>query len=158
MADPGTDLRTIQDLKAVIESDPAPIPIKDFGEFFTLFRGAYAATLDSLVASGQSGGVEPLASFDRVVGVTRDHLENLTKGDINRLIERPLAVEPAILQIRRENPIELVLSGVLIAFAGAVILSGGEFRVPGVVVKLPPLGHGIERLRQALRRSPRRRG
>lgn len=156
MPEDAIDLRTIQEVRALMYTEPGPIPLKDFGEFFTLFRAAYAATLDSLVASGDFGSREPLDSPDRLVRLTSDHLQTLSNSDINRLVTRPLAVEPSILQIHRENPIELVLSGLLIAFAGAVIISGGEFRMPGVVVKLPPLGQGIEHLRRALRRSRRR--
>jgi len=101
-----------------------------------------------------------LGSTDRVVRLASDYLQTLSRGDIDRLAARPLAVEPSILNIRRENPIELILGGLLIALGGAVIISGGEFKVDiktgSVVVKLPPLGQGIEHLRRALRRSRRR--
>lgn len=55
-----------------------------------------------------------------------------------------------IVDIRRQNPIEITLAGVGSAIAVAVILSGGSFQFLGMKAKLPPLGKGIAALRKSL--------
>jgi hypothetical protein len=69
----------------------------------------------------------------------------------------------AVLNLRRENPIDILLLAIGVPLASAVILSGGKFEVGagGLKVQLHPIGDGIAKLRRALAPltpSPRRRG
>jgi hypothetical protein len=56
-----------------------------------------------------------------------------------------------VSEMDRSNPVDLLLSGLAAALAGAVILSGGELQFGSMLrVKLPPIGDGILKLRSAL--------
>jgi hypothetical protein len=69
----------------------------------------------------------------------------------------------AVLDLKRQNPIDILLAAIAVPLASAVILSGGKFEVgpQGLKVQLHPIGEGIAKLRRALAPltpSPRRRG
>lgn len=83
----------------------------------------------------------------------------------NALAPLPDEEELAIADISRRNPLDVIFSGVGVALAAAVIISGGEIKwdKDGFKVKLPPLGKGIAELKKAISGNytpiePRRRG
>ena len=151
MLDDSINLRTVQEVRAVINTEPGPIAMNEFAEFLRLFRIAYAGTLDTLGGSDKLANTDPSLSVDDIVRLTKVHLRILSNADIVRLGTEPLEVEPAILTINRENPLMILFVGVVIAFAVATILSGGKFEGLGLKIELPPLGHGITELKKALR-------
>src|SRR5438876_307457 len=118
---------SVEEVQATILSEPGPIPISDLAEFFRLFRIVYVAAFESLVSSGGSVNGDILAVSTRLAHLTNSYLSGLTRGEIDRLGKRPLPIEPGILEIHRENPIEFVLTGLAILFGTAVVISGGEF-------------------------------
>jgi hypothetical protein len=128
----------------------------DLAEFLRLFRIAYAAAY--LALAGTREAREPLDS-EKAVQRTLNHWEALGETEV-REVRRPKFVlppaEPTVLFIHRENPMFIVVEGIGICLALAVILSGGKLQGLGFRVELPPLGEGIERLRKALRRSSTR--
>ena len=65
--------------------------------------------------------------------------------------ESAVAIELGLSEISYHSPIQMVLTGSAVALTIAVILSGGELRILGqtIHVKLPPLGTGIAKLREA---------
>lgn len=56
-----------------------------------------------------------------------------------------------VVDLHRENPLELLVFALAVPLAAAVILSGGKFKAGPLKVELPPIGVGIERLRKSLR-------
>ena len=125
----------------------------DLAEFFRLFRIAYAAAYHALAGTWEAS--QPL-DFEKSLQRTWKYWQALSETEVRQL-RRPKLVlppaEPTILFIHRDNPIMLVVEGIGICLALAVILSGGKFQGFGLKVELPPLGKGIEHLRKALRRS-----
>lgn len=153
MPDDPIDLH-LQSLHAVIHTEQGPILIKEFADFLGLFRTAYAATVEALVTTGELGSLNQFDSVDHAVQVTSEYLSKLSDTDIASFSTRSLeVVEPVIVTVRRENPIELILGGIMICLAAATILSGGKLEITreGIKVELPPLGDGIKRLKEALR-------
>lgn len=153
MPDDPIDLQ-LQSLQAVIHTEQGPILIKEFADFLSLFRTAYAATVEALVASGELGSMNQLDSVDRAVQVTSEYLSKLSDTDVASFSTRSMeVVEPFIVTLRRENPIELILGGIMICLVVATILSGGklEITLEGIKIELPPLGDGIKKLKEALR-------
>ena len=75
---------------------------------------------------------------------------------IDALVGMELAVEPVITQISYNSPLRLVFAGSIVALGAAIILSGGEITVSerSVHAKLPPIGTGIARLREAFNVPP----
>ena len=151
MLDDSIDLRSIQEVRAVIHTESGPIIMNEFAEFLYLFRIGYAATINALGASDEPVTPDASQSLERIVQLTRDHLSNLSRADIARLGTEPLEVEPAILTIQRDNPLIILFVGAVIAFGVATILSGGKFKGLGLDIEIPPLGHGIIELKKALR-------
>lgn len=137
-----------QQIAATIHTRSGPIPLAEFSEFFYLFRVTYSAALESLLASGMSPERAEQENILYLAAITRSYLENLSRNDIERLANRPIPVEPSILQIHRENPIEIIFGGLAILFGVAVVVSGGKFEIgkDGMKVELPPLGEGIAKL------------
>lgn len=58
----------------------------------------------------------------------------------------------SIVDIKRENPLYVVFEGIGIVMAAAVVISGGEYELGPLKVKLPPLGKGIEAIMSAFRK------
>lgn len=58
----------------------------------------------------------------------------------------------SIININRENPISVVFECIPIVLAAAVVISGGEYELGPLKVKLPPLGEGIKAIISAFRR------
>ena len=138
-------------LEVVIETDGDGIDLRELNEFFYNFRTAYAAALASPERADALARAT-LEEFEEPFGTLMDgsdwrqvsHLARLDLGDLNL----------KVIDIRRENPLIVVFSGVLIALTAAVILSGGKMKAGPLTVKLPPLGKGIAKLRKALGRPP----
>jgi hypothetical protein len=153
MAKEAEYLRNVQQIPMVIQTEPGPIPMRDLAEFFRLFRIAYAATYHAPAGTWEVG--EPV-DFEKSLQRTWKYWQALSETEVRQLRRPKLALppaEPTVLYIHRDNPTMLVVQGVGICLALAVILSGGKFQGFGLKVELPPLGKGIEHLRKALRRS-----
>ena len=79
--------------------------------------------------------------------------QEFPRGAVGRLAATELTPnidDLEISQISYHSPLHVVFAGIPVALAAAVILSGGELNLIGVVkVKLPPLGTGIAKLREA---------
>ena len=140
-------------LQVIIETDGRPIDVADLAEFFYHFRAAYAAGLYI-----DSKGLEILSEddIDRLRDLVEKEIHGLPWQDITTLAYAELDEKAlGIIDIKRENPLTIVFSGVLIALTAAVILSGGKLKVGPLSVELPPLGKGIAELRKAFGRPPR---
>ena len=135
-------------LTLAFETNGGPVDLTQLGDFLLLFRGAYVAS------------IRPLSRLD-VDAVTRNPEDALTlvQRRLRRLRVRQLDQlftselgEDALTAttISRDNPLKITVSGLAAALAAAVILSGGRFGGFGIEVELPPLGVGIESLREAL--------
>ena len=92
------------------------------------------------------------------------HLSVFRKGTLGRLAATELTSDVddlEISQISYHSPLHIAFTGIPVALVAAVILSGGEINLIGVVkVKLPPIGTGIAKLREAFgvrNRTPRPR-
>jgi hypothetical protein len=145
--------RFVGEVQAAISTNEGPIPITEFVQFFDLFRTAYVAALECLESTGVAGDADLKETAIQLAQMTRDRWSNLDRTEQRRLTTRPLSLEPSILRIHRDNPIELVLLGVVVVLAAAVVLSGGTFEISlkSLKVKLPPLGTGIKKLREAFK-------
>ncbi|MCK5769254.1 hypothetical protein [Algiphilus sp.] len=145
-----------------IDTYPGPVPTRDISYFLYLFRAVYVA------------GVE--AGYDRIpdeqltddliksaVSKIAASIKNIPREELSRLATRrlPDELELALDDIVRENPIRVTFCAATLALTAAVILSGGSFEFGPLKVELPPLGEGVQELRQAFGRpenDPKPRG
>jgi len=132
-------------------------------QFLYYFRAAYAF-FTPIHASSSPPDVGNIDSWR--VAILPDDVRKATKSVISfRNVERhwdkllldhyaemELPTDLEISEISYHSPLQMVLAGVPVALAAALILSGGELNLIGVVkVKLPPLATGIAKLRAAFR-------
>jgi len=138
-------------VEVIIDTDGEDIPVRDLFEFLELFRAAYVM---GIALGPGEGTMEMLGEASgRLAYAIRQNVfdEERALGYMDLSPDEELRFG----KIRRENPIGIVLAGIGIALTAAVILSGGQISIDekSVHAKLPPLGHGIKKLREALRRE-----
>ncbi len=135
-----------------INTETGPIPVGDFSYFLYLFRAAYVAGIKA------NGSNFPNENFikdevEELSNIVQENLLRKSKREITFLSfhKLPIHEDLTILDIKRENPLDVIFGGIAIAFTVAVILSGGKFELTkdGLKVELPPLGEGIKSLRNA---------
>ena len=152
-----------QGMRVEISEDPhrEPIPATELADFLRYFRAAYVAVLMTHSVGNQATDIGSYENVDRPLA---DDLARMVgkAGPYHgmqflRLTARHVPVDVGIARISYNSPLQMVLTGIPVALTAAVILSGGEFRLDGIVrVKLPPLGTGIAKLREAFGMKPRR--
>lgn len=122
----------------------------DLTQFMRLFRAWYLVAAERLPAD-----VTPeylVDNFDQIFdevcqgGLTEDHLLELADKEI------PHFDDLAITRISKESPLFIWVLCLLTAATFAAILSGGEVDLSKGRFKLNPLGVGIDKLRDALRK------
>ena len=139
--------------------DQGRIDAADIGHYLFLFRGAYAAALPLVRHQPTKAASAKLKTLEVRL---RSKLSNLNVKSIDGLFSRSLGDDaPVPERIGHESPLEIIMSGILVALTLAVILSGGTVKFDVKLAKLeailPPIGEGIKKLRQALTRAPRAR-
>jgi hypothetical protein len=152
------------------------IDVWELTQFLRLFRAAYVAAYERVgVPSTDSSGrllhVVPLngrfLGSDTIyqahdtVELLRSDLKTFPRIRFARMAERELpdGFDIRVTRISFQSPLQIAFDALPLAFGVAVILSGGEFKLGSFLhVKLPPLGTGISKLREAFgQRSPVRR-
>ena len=131
-------------------ADAGAPTVRVLGGFLQAFYEYYCATSATHIADG-------------VISVpTQTILDNPTIFEADPdAIERASALEHShelmLERAEHRSPLLLVLSGCLSALTVAVIVSGGKisFGPNGLMADLPPLGVGLRRLKEALRRRRR---
>lgn len=107
-----------------------------------------------------------LLSFTRMYSAARQIREQDVRGTrweaelLERGLPRPRPMDGlSILRITYASPLEIVVGGIAVGIALAVVLSGGQFEISGkgLKAKLPPIGTGIAALKRALAMMPRKR-
>lgn len=139
--------------EGVIETEPGPILVRDFSYFLYHFRAVY---VEALIYKHQHQ-IYDLPRESAIAQIADEIASSLAKkGRLgvpkNALVNLPTEEELAIENIFRRNPLDIVFSGVGVALAAAVIISGGEIKwdKDGFKVKLPPLGKGIAEIKKAI--------
>ena len=132
-----------------------PILVSELAEFLRYFRAAYVAVLTESHISNE----DPMFSgqYDRIDMNEARALARKVKETAPfrgtwflQLSNTHVPVELRIARMSMQSPLHMALTGIPLALAAAVIISGGEFTLTGVVkVKLPALGVGITKLREA---------
>lgn len=142
-------------IKAKIETDGGALSVLELSNFLSSFRAAYVFGL-------QEGGLLAATELPneprRLYGIAADLLRR-HRGtswlDLSRVAQTELEpwTELQLIDIERENPLKLVMAGVPLALALAVIVSGGKVDVGygGFKAELPPLGTGIASIREAFK-------
>ena len=140
----------------VVEVGAGPINVCELTEFLRLFRAIYIA---GLAATGGIVGNYPLPSIRNLADAQtfadqiRGFLVNLSEQDVETFAALRIpewAEDLRIMTISRNSPLRITFTGIAIALAAAVILSGGTYKFGPMSAELPPLGTGIAALRQAL--------
>ena len=135
-------------LTLTFETDAGAFDITQLGDFLLLFRGAYAASMSSLSPLTID---EVTREREFTVALVQKHLRSLRISRLNQLFESDLGDDTlTATTISRNGPLKITVSGLAVALAAAVMLSGGRFSALGIEVELPPIGVGIRSLREAL--------
>lgn len=131
------------------------ILVDELSEFLYHFRAAYAAAIEY----GFDEGINAIDENQELIAEELiQNIKDLPWEEINHLAFCDLEDNTLVItEIKRENPLIMVLSGSIIAIILAVILSGGEIEIAGKTfrAKLNPIGYGILSLRKAFGRSKR---
>jgi hypothetical protein len=149
-----TDAYTTSDNIRIVIEAVEPVLAGQLGEFLQLFESVFLETRmvsESLNLLGLADETNPpLPSLLHGLENEFEHIwldlpswarEHRFRGHHEGL---------RLLRFSKNSPIELVTAGIPIGLAVAVIFSGGQVKLPGCEFRLPPLGVGIEALRQAL--------
>jgi hypothetical protein len=145
-------MRQLSEYQVVIETDGGAIDVEELTDFLYHFRAVYAAALE-LTHTEQFDK----AKSEFVAEKVRQKVHGMDWSTLAHLAHRDLGDNKlGILNIKRENPLTIVFEGVAVALTAAVILSGGKFKLGPLYVKLPPLGTGIQSLRDAFGKKPLR--
>jgi len=132
-----------------IDTETGPIPVRDFSYFLYLFRAVYVAAIQVYEKNHfnenlTEDNVKKLSDIVKkiILRKSTSHLSHLF------FYKLPISKDLTILDIKRENPLDVIFSGIPIALAVAVIFSGGKLELTkiGMKVELPPLGEGIRSL------------
>lgn len=140
----------MESILLTIKDESEALNPAELAEFLYLFQGANVA-LGQVLPAGQ-----------------RDKLEEPTTQQINEVKLRIARFSPKQLdsifdpkksrdllhigRISRESPLEIVVLGCISLLTLAAIFSGGKVQITltGIKAQLPPLGHGVKSLREAL--------
>ena len=141
---------------ARVATGAGPISVLELTEFLRLFRAVYVASLASTV--GILGHSPAPSMFEQRDAETftrqiREFLENLTEQDVETFASLRIPdseVDLGVLNLSRNSPLRITFTGISIALAAAVIISGGTYKFGPMSAELPPLGTGIAALRKAL--------
>ena len=152
MAETGHRIELILSMQADADDPNVPASFAQLADFFQLFRGAYAASVQAVGDMDLSTAELGTGGLERLV---RAHVSTLDVAAISGLFQVPLDdADLLTVDIWRENPWKIGVSGIATALVAAVIFSGGRIKAKGVEAELPPIGHGVTSLREAL--SPER--
>lgn len=141
---------TLATVTATFEESGQRIDMIDFSEYFKLLQGAYSAC-------HQMQRVDFPRTLDEtyVHGRVQEYVLQLSSSRLASLFSKSVDPPLTVVGIHHESPFRIVVAGLASAVVLAVILSGGDInmRATGLLEiesKLPPIGSGIIRLRQAL--------
>jgi hypothetical protein len=131
--------------------DDGPLDVYELSYFLFLFRAVYVAASERV----RDDSTPPEVFAEKL----RYELTNdkYPYDDVN-LARKELDHNLTIIGIRRESPLEILFAGLGAALVVALIISGGKVTVSlkQVKVELPPLGHGIAKLREAFGKKPQK--
>jgi hypothetical protein len=137
--------------RLTIPTNGSEFPLLELQTVLNAFRGYYCMALDYYLEE-QSGAKDAFVIAEKIALSAPDfNDDNLQTVIDNGLLEIPYHQDLILSDIKRDNPIELILAGIGYPLAAAVILSGGQFKFGPIVARLPPIGDGIKKLREALK-------
>ena len=150
-------MRSEKEIEVVVETDGENIDVQELTEFLYLFRAGYVFALTELPPSFLT---RRWATPEEIRDFYNEFLQNesrhMSPMKVWNLAHRELFDDNlGIKDIHRENPLTIAFEGIAGALAIAVILSGGNFKLGPLKVKLPPLGMGINSLRAAFGKKPK---
>ena len=140
------------ELTLVFQQDGISFDLTKLGDFLLLFRAMYAGAIHPL-SEIDLGDV--LADPERAILQVQNHFRSLSIKELNHLFvvdlrEHSLMASSIVL----ESPLTIKVTGYATALVVAVIFSGGQIKGSNFEVQLPPIGTGIQSLREALRPLP----
>ena len=92
---------------------------------------------------------------DQLIAHFNEHLSGLDNASKSEYFSLDIKYyDLSIESIKKESPFEIIFVGLALPLVIAVILSGGEIKIPFTKVKLNPIGYGIKMLREALQVQP----
>jgi len=132
-----------------IETDNGLISMREFSYFQYHFVAAYSLAYELISKNN-------IKSINDLINLPIDTLQNLMfrKKNISfyaRTLDIPKEFDIYLLDIHRENPIINTFVASIIVLTLAVVFSGGKIEITrdGVKAELPPLGVGIQSIKDA---------
>ncbi|MFT6735872.1 MAG: hypothetical protein ACJAS9_004086 [Polaribacter sp.] len=144
----------MEEVEFTIQSDGKPVSIAEFGKYFYWLRACYVLALDEYHFSleedeGDDVAVRTMTKEELAESII-ERAKYMTYDELRSVANRTLTPEEDLMlvDIYRRNPFEIVLCGIGIALAVALIVSGGkfEFKVTGIKIEIPPIAEGIYKL------------
>jgi hypothetical protein len=134
-----------------IPTEGGDFPALELQTLMAVFRGRYVFSLKEY--HHFAGHMSDQLNEEAVFKVSREYNSS---PDLEHEVRYGFhSVDPEsdlfISELRRINPIEILVLALAGPLAAAVVLSGGKIQIGSLLrVELPPIGKGIEKLRQAL--------
>ena len=116
--------------QGIIETESGPIPVRDLSYFLYHFRAVYVEALNysqehQIHGLPREAVISKIAK-EMVLELAKKGRQGITKNALANLLPEE---ELAINKISRRNPLDVLFTGVALAIAVAVIISGGEIKV-----------------------------
>jgi hypothetical protein len=138
-------------ITVVLETDGGPIRVDELSSFLYYFRAVYVAAIKVGVKEPVANDFVDIEEQVRQIGY---ELPKYTPMGGIAFARARVSPDLLLIDVRRDNPLLLVLEGAVIGLTAAVILSGGRVDMRFFKANLPPLGTGIAALRAAFRGRP----
>lgn len=145
-------MKTIE-IRLNFEDHPEPLDPRELASYLYLVSGCIAA-IEELDVTTKLGAFESEVELSEAAA--REIFESISPLKWREFFSADSPIPLNLKQITSNSPLEIIaytFSGCLLAVTLAVILSGGKIKASpnaGFEAELPPLGHGIKKLRKAL--------
>lgn len=149
-----TNHRPVQ-FSVTVATDGDPLPFEQLSYFFIFFHGIYVFAVEELESGSRDWQEDDLGQLyefreavERRITETSDDYVTLTRTT------RDESLDLRMINIRRRNPLDLVLLGLSMPIAACCIIAGGAFSLQSKRATLPDISRSNRRMAATLGVAP----